>query len=426
MLRIFLLIFALILASFSEEVKVDDLGDLLKYAPSTQKSKNSGSSNKRIPVRLSDKEIESKESLSLDDLSMIAPSDEIDLAKSNESFYEEVRVKKLTLKTSNVAKSVYIDQIFKIDFKADIGQDLAVDLNLTMAKNESLKWLNEKNLNWIKGNGVFEVTLWFLATDKDAKLDSITLSLDRNGEFFQSESISPKLPNFMPLQNKENFANIAADELLIKSYKASKFDDNSNLLTINLNSKNADLLSFKVENPAILKQGVDSVRGEFLNQNGYYFAVIDNKIKNFSFNYFNLKSKKFENFALEISIIPEDLSTQIGLNPKESKFELYKDIAIYGLAGLLLVMFIASKNITPLIFAVIILLASFLLRNPYGKGVVEKNVAIKILPISSSTIFYVTKEAEKVEIFEQNEKYYKIMLANGKIGWVDKDDLKRD
>ena len=89
-------------------------------------------------------------------------------------------------------------------------------------------------------------------------------------------------------------------------------------------------------------------------------------------------------------------------------------------------MFLLSKNITPLIFAVIILALNLYYQNPYGNGKIAKNTAVHILPIPTSTVFYVTKEPQKVEILGENKGFYKIMLSGSKIGWIKKDEIVKD
>ena len=46
--------------------------------------------------------------------------------------------------------------------------------------------------------------------------------------------------------------------------------------------------------------------------------------------------------------------------------------------------------------------------------------------MQGSTIFYVTKNAENVEILGTKNDYYKIMLAGNKIGWIKKDVLSKN
>ena len=143
-----------------------------------------------------------------------------------------------------------------------------------------MKWLNADNLTWIEGDEMFETTLWFAASDKSDKINELVLTLQRNGEFFEKSSIKPDNPEFMKLDTKPNFSHIVADELKLKNYKTTKFDDASNLLTLDLGIRNGAISAFSIDNPAIIKQGVDSVRGTYASQSGYYFAVVDKNITN--------------------------------------------------------------------------------------------------------------------------------------------------
>ena len=111
----------------------------------------------------------------MDDLSALAPSDESEL-KAGEKLYEETRVKQLTIKITNIPKIVYENELFKVDFKADIGQDIFAEPNLEIITNDKIKWINKEKINWIKGNGIFETPLYFEAL-QGADLENITMRL---------------------------------------------------------------------------------------------------------------------------------------------------------------------------------------------------------------------------------------------------------
>ena len=417
------------LAFAAPEIEIDSLDDLSKYAPKKAEDKPDEPQtrdNSKVMLKYNKKEVMSMDNLSIDDLKALAPTNEVDLDVSDDKVYQDIKPKELTLKASGMPRKVYCNQIFKIDFAVYLGQKITVKPKLEISRTNGMKWLNADNLTWIEGDEMFETTLWFAASDKSDKINELVLTLQRNGEFFEKSSIKPDNPEFMKLDTKPNFSHIVADELKLKNYKTTKFDDVSNLLTLDLGIRNGAISAFSIDNPAIIKQGVDSVRGTYASQSGYYFAVVDKNITNLDFSYFNLNTKKFENFGLELNPRAEDLSTQIGLNPKESKFEAYKQIAIYTLAAVLLVMFLLSKNITPLIFAVLILAVNFYAQRPYGTGSIAQNSPVRILPMQSSTVFYVTKNPEKVEILGTNKEFYKIMLGGNKIGWVKKDELSKD
>lgn len=417
------------IAFAAPEIEIDSLDDLSKYAPKKSEDKPEDAQtrdNSKVMLKFNKKEVMSMENLSIDDLKALAPTNEVDLDVSDDKVYQDIKPKELTLKASGMPKKVYYNQIFKIDFSVYLGQKITVTPKLEVSRTGAIKWLNEDKLAWIEGDEMFETTLWFEASGKDAKINELVLTLERNGEFFEKSSIKPANPEFVKLDAKANFSHIVADDLKLKNYKTAKFDDASNLLTLDLGVRNGAIGSFHIDNPSIVKQGADSVRGTYASQSGYYFAVVDNNVTNLDFSYFNLQTKKFENFGLELNPRAEDLSTQIGLNPKESKFEAYKQIAIYTLAAGLLVMFLLSKNITPLIFAALVLAVNFYMQKPYGTGQIAKDSAVRILPMQGSTIFYVTKNAENVEILGTKNDYYKIMLAGNKIGWIKKDVLSKN
>lgn len=424
MVRFLFLFFAILNLSFSfdDEIELQSIEDLSKFAP---KSDTKKLDNRRINIKMSEREFKNKGEINLDDLSMLAPTNEEEL-DIRDDVYQEVAKKELSIQTDVSLKQAYVNQIFKIDILVNLGQDIFVEPKLTLKKSDDLKWLNENNVNWIIGEDVVETTLWFEANTTKSFIDDINVILNKNGELFQQISTKPNFPKILPIQAKKDYANISADELKIKSVKTTNFDDNSILMTINLNVKNANLSSFYVENENIIKQSIDSVRGSYANQNGFYMVVLNNNVKNFEFKYFNLQTKKFESFSLDARPESSDLSTHVDLNPKESKFEIYKIIALYSISALFLVMFIASKNITPLIFALIMIGVSFYIQKPYGVGMISKNSIIRILPMTNATPFYITQKDESVEILYENDKYYKILLSNNKIGWIEKNEVRKD
>lgn len=412
MLRVvFLLIFTSFV--FAQDVDIEFLKSIKPVSSNELLEKNSNQSAKTTD------EILNKDTLTLDDLKQIAPNEDGNLELDDSLIYQEVRVTDFLLSTRNVPKNVYQNQIFSINFNADIQQNISLDLNLTVDKTPNLEWLNEGKINWDKDiNGVYSTKLWFEAKETNASLNKISIIAKRNGEFFQKANISPKLPKIIPIEEKNGYAHIVADELKVLNYKTAKFDANSNIMTIELSSKNANLKSFHINSQDIIRQGINSTKGGYQNQRGFYFVVFNNNIKKFDFSYFNAKTKQFESFSLGIKLEVDDLSTQTELNPQNDPFYAYKKTALYVGVILLLFLYIFSKNTTPLIFACILIGFHIYNKDPHNVGIVSKDAKVKILPIEKSTIFYIPNSDESVEIFEQNKNYYKVLFENGKIGWV--------
>ena len=249
--------------------------------------------------------------------------------------------------------------------------------------------------------------------------------MTRNGEFFQKASKKAPNPKFTPVPAKENYTHIVADELKVISHKTTDFDDKTNMMTIQLSVKNGDLSSFYIQNDQILRQNVSSINGPLENQRGFAFLIFDKNVTNVTFSYFNLQTQKFENFSLNVKIEKDDLSTQTDINPQESSFKTYKIIVIFTFVGVLIVMFLTSRNLTPLIIALVIVGAYFYFQKQTSTGFIAQNTQVKILPIKNSTIFYISKERENVKIFDEKADFVKIMLSDGKIGWVKKESIEK-
>ncbi len=395
------------------EISIDELKSI-----KPQTSSNTTAQNLAKPAQNSE--------ISLDELKKIAPTDEQNLNIKDDDLKDEIRITDLILTTSKVPQTAYVNQIYKLSLKADIQQDITVDLNLTLNKTPSLKWLNEKKYSWFQTRGgLFETTLFFEANDTQAKLNDINVIMTRNGEFFQKASKKAPNPKFTPVPAKENYTHIVADELKVISHKTTDFDDKTNMMTIQLSVKNGDLSSFYIQNDQILRQNVSSINGPLENQRGFAFLIFDKNVTNVTFSYFNLQTQKFENFSLNVKIEKDDLSTQTDINPQESSFKTYKIIVIFTFVGVLIVMFLTLRNLTPLIIALVIVGAYFYFQKQTSTGFIAQNTQVKILPIKNSTIFYISKERENVKIFDEKADFVKIMLSDGKIGWVKKESIEK-
>jgi putative periplasmic protein len=395
------------------EISIDELKSI-----KPQTSSNTTAQNLAKPAQNSE--------ISLDELKKIAPTDEQNLNIKDDDLKDEIRITDLILTTSKVPQTAYVNQIYKLSLKADIQQDITVDLNLTLNKTPSLKWLNEKKYSWFQTRGgLFETTLFLEANDTQAKLNDINVIMTRNGDFFQKASKKAPNPKFTPVPTKENYTHIVADELKVISHKTTDFDDKTNMMTIQLSVKNGDLSSFYIQNDQILRQNVSSINGPLENQRGFAFLIFDKNVTNVTFSYFNLQTQKFENFSLNVKIEKDDLSTQTDINPQESSFKTYKIIVIFTFVGVLIVMFLTSRNLTPLIIALVIVGAYFYFQKQTSTGFIAQNTQVKILPIKNSTIFYISKERENVKIFDEKADFVKIMLSDGKIGWVKKESIEK-
>ena len=431
MVKHFLFISLLVLNLFAantDEVSVFDMMDEARE----DKFVNSPTSNPKTQKPPKEQDFSRKfvspqpERITPEQMRNIVPTNEPDISVPDNQVYDKIKVKELLLKATNVPKNVVIGEIFSVEIVADTQNDFEFELE-TQLDETNIKWLNKKNFQWVKSeDNKYVGTFYLEATSIDAKTLKVSLDLKRNGENYQSSSINIFLPKLKELRSDENYNHIVADNLEVKKFKTTKFDDINNIMVVEIYGNNVDLSAFNIENKTILKQGVDTINGDFNSQSAYYFAVFKPNKKSLDFNYYNLKKAKFESFSLPVSVEDDDVSTQIGLNPKQSEFSTYKDVTIYSCAVIFILLAIWRRRLSYFFVATIFIALGIYTYNPFGKAILKPDISVSILPTKNSTIFYTSRKNENVEILDTKGDYSKILFADGKIGWVKKDNLVKN
>lgn len=351
----------------------------------------------------------------------IADTDEImDIDPS--LIYQNIDPVELVLTSQIKEKSIYIYQPFTLNLTANTDKVLDFDMNLTM-RSTDITWLNPKPLWKKKSAGIYETTIHLIASSAQSNIDALTLTLKRNGIFFQNKTIKPELPKIKNIQLRTDFANFVGENLEIKMVKSSKFNEYSNLTTIELASKNGNLSLFQIPGE-FQKQGFDSLKGDYKNQTGIYFIISDNNKTNINFSYYDYTQNIFKELNLDIKVQDNDLSTQVPLNPKEGEFRLYKELSIYIAIILFLLLFIWKKSYYSFIIAVAFIAYAIYDNKPFSEAKLKANSKIRILPMPNSTIFAIAAKEQNVKIITKNENFTKIILQNETIGWVENESIK--
>ncbi|WP_086227065.1 MULTISPECIES: hypothetical protein [Campylobacter] len=351
----------------------------------------------------------------------IADTDEvIDIDPS--LIYQNIDPIELVLTSQIKEKSIYIYQPFTLNLTANTDKVLDFDMNLTM-RSTDITWLNPKPLWKKKSAGIYETTIHLIASSAQSNIDALTLTLKRNGIFVQNKTIKPDLPKIKNIQLRTDFANFVGENLEIKMVKSSKFNEYSNLTTIELASKNGNLSLFQIPGE-FQKQGFDSLKGDYKNQTGIYFIISDNNKTNINFSYYDYTQNIFKELNLDIKVQDNDLSTQVPLNPKEGEFRLYKELSIYIAIILFLLLFIWKKSYYSFIIAVAFIAYAIYDNKPFSEAKLKANSKIRILPMPNSTIFAIAAKEQNVKIITKNENFTKIILQNETIGWVENESIK--
>lgn len=355
----------------------------------------------------------------------IAPSDEMSDYTQN-IIDPLVATSPLVLSLQEYKKSYLVGEVFALELSAKTTETTQFDLQVAFEKNDELVFLNS-NIHWDKINDEYHTTLWFEAKNTNAKLNKIFISLSKNEEVFQKASLTLSPLKFIRINAEQDYSNIVAEKLEATRVKTSFFDDKNLLVNIEFLGINTNLKDFFLKDKDIIDQRIDNVRGDFNASAAYYSAILSPSKKSLDFSYYNTQSQEFEKISLEIKPDEQNIiNIQSDLNPKNNTLDLYKQVALYLLSLVCVLIFIFKRSYIILIIAVLSFTASFFVSTQTHTGIIKANAKAKILPTEQSSSFYISDEAQEVEILGKRQHYVKILLKDGKIGWIDEQDLQKN
>lgn len=384
----------------------------------TQKSNNLATKDENLSQN-------SPNRISLDDIKNIAPSDEMNLNVSDDEINKDKVALNFELQSLKMPKFVLQDQIFSFILQVKLENQSDMNIKGDIFSSQNVKILNDLKFSSSDGK-IYTAILWAIIKDNKPNGLEIHLNLLKNAQLIKTATISPDLPVVRMLNSNANFNSIVADEFKVVQFKTSFFDDKNLIMLIEANVKNGDLSQFYIDSPKIIKQGTESIKGDFSNQFAFYFAIFEPNLKSLDFNYYNLKSAQFESFSLPVEIQNDDISTQIGLNPQESEFEFYKNALVYTFAIFFAILFIWRRKWLYIALCAVFVIYAFYSYKPFSNAVLKANSNVQILPTKNSSVFYIPAKNEVVRVLSQRDEFKKIMTNDGKIGWVRNENLAKN
>jgi hypothetical protein len=319
-------------------------------------------------------------------------------------------------------EKIYLSEHATIKLKAIIPHENIDSIKTSFLNKKNVTILN-LDTPWKKiANNKYENSYIIKAFSTSVIMPDIEITAtSSDGKSFK-ETLKAYKPKIVALREDKEFCLVLSKDFTLKTHHEKKYDEKSNIVVLEISAKNANLEDFHI--PYALRDGIDDIEYEGDTQSIYYFAIIPNDIKIFKFKYFDTSSNKYNIVSFPIMLQDSRVSTQTDLNPEESRFELYKLIALVGLAGIFLLFYLKTKKLYLLILALVVGLYVLFTKAPISKILLHKNVKLRILPTKNSTIFYITDQDTKADILLKKDGYIKVLLPNKKIGWIDEDLTK--
>ncbi|MFB1644463.1 hypothetical protein [Campylobacter molothri] len=353
----------------------------------------------------------------------ITPSDEnndIDTSNIEDPFIPQ---SSLVLTNDEYPHKVYVGEVFPITIHAKTTENTNFDFKINLKKNDDLLFLNP-SAKWENIQGEYITTLWFEAKTSNASLEQISIQLLRNGEVFQQSTLNLNPIRYEITPSDNHFSHLVASSLEVKKIKTKNFDNSNIIVMLELNATNTNLKSFYIN--GVKKQGVENLKGDFNASTGFYYALFPSSKTHFDFSYFNKNTKSLENMSFRLVISDDEISTQSDLNPTNKDFNIYKQYVLWFFTFVFALVFVWRKNYIILALAIACFILSFFIDTSIKNGILKSGSRVRILPTEPSTFFYTAHSKEKVKILGKRLNYIKVVLENGKIGWVLREDLQKN
>jgi hypothetical protein len=330
--------------------------------------------------------------------------------------------KSLFISVEEIPSKVLIGQIFPIKIKAIVANNKMDVLSTTFSGANAVEVINPQSPWERSRDNTYFNTFYFKISSKTATMPRLSVSIVQQQEALESDIIVLNLPaQLVQLKTDPFFSNVIAQSLSVNKYKTTTFDAKNVIVVLEIEATGANLKDFALS--GVAKSGIDSSSDTGTSQKIYYYAIVPNYQKSFDFTYFDLTTNKFNKITLPMTIENDEVSTQLGLNPKESIFEFYKTVGYGVLSFIFFVILIKRRRWYYLVLSLIFLALFFLDQNPLNNAKLKSNSSIMILPMDHSTVFFTSDKILDIEKLGDRENYIKILLPDGKIGWTDRENI---
>lgn len=329
--------------------------------------------------------------------------------------------KVLYLSYEELPARVLKGEIFKVTIKTLSTVKDFVDITYELSDSEGVKLLSDFPSREIDSKYYYE-TFYFLATSDNIILPNFKATLlDYNNKEYKRTTLPGQELNVISLNPKKNFANIIAESFELIEYKTTTYDTTHNIVIFVATATNCDIAAFKLNN--VYKQGIESVLESYFDSKITYYAIIDKKIENLRFSYFNIKKNKFVPINIPIVVSDDSVTTQSDLKPKDQSRERLK-ILIAGVVTLVgFAIIVWRKRYIYLIFMIFPLAYIIYIGTPSKEICIKQGSKIYLLPVANGTIFETTPSSYHLQEEGSTKGWRKVQLRNKKIGWVKNEDI---
>ncbi len=345
---------------------------------------------------------------------------------------EDVKAKVVYVKAENLETlentPVYVGQTIAVAYSLLLFDAQFLEAKIEGEINKDQLELVNKMPKW-RGveKELFKATYYYKIKGIQASIPALKVSAFSNKDKYIDYSIAPSIAlQVTDLSQNSRYAGVMAQNLKVVQYKTKDYDNEHNILVMELAFKGANWESFTIKEA--IKQGFDNsslAQSKAKEGSVIYYCVLPKKIQSLSFDYFSLEDKSFKTLHFSVVPINDAINVQSELVPKNN-FLVFFNVALLILCVffLLLFLFLGRKLIFLLLGVLCLGFALYNLLFQQRSATLLAQKEIRILPTQNSTILGISKSEMPIKVIGSHQDYYKIMTTHEQIGWVKRHDIK--
>ena len=337
------------------------------------------------------------------------------IGQENETAPPAVAERLIYLTIEDLPKKIYVGQIFPVTIKiTSLRKHVPYYIELSGGKNVKLI----KGVELARPRPINHFTFYFQALGTRIELPAFNVRYEDRERTYRTESVDLIAVRLNP---PARFSGLLAKDLKLLNYQASAYDEESNILSLQLEVSYGNVADFRL--PGATKQGIDKVEGDLNATSLLYYGIFPLGMEQAVFSYFNIDTNRYEKFRVPIIVKRSSVSTQTNLDPQASEFTKFKIAVVAGLILLWLILWFRHRG---WLYPILILLATAYLLTyliPLKSVCIKEGSTVYLLPTERSTPFMRLQSDTTAKEMHHNRDYTKVQLPNNRIGWVKNEDL---
>ncbi|MEJ2468489.1 MAG: hypothetical protein P8Y65_04805 [Campylobacterales bacterium] len=311
-------------------------------------------------------------------------------------------------------------EIFSITLRSIVTTERFDALQYTFSGGTGVERLSEEPEREFKEHAYFD-RFYFKATGSRVVLPDITPSVTISYDYDEiSKTIPGERIDVTVLNPPKNFCGILAERFTVTHAKTTEYDKRHNIIVFMADANRSDLADFTIASAR--QQNFESLNVDPHGATMTYYAVLPDTVETLKFQYFNLRTQRFDRISIPIEVDDDLVSTTIDINPIEHGHNYQKSIIFGTTAVLFFLLALWRRSWTLLVFALAAGGYAAWLNIPLREVCIKEGAPIYLLPMRNATVFEITPTRYTLEMQGHVKDYTKVRLLNNKIGWVKDED----